>query len=307
MPDVLDEVTAAETRSISGFSRRRPPTTVVLVEPRFFDRTYEINPHMHGVVDRNNAKKQWRQLRAVYERLLDDVRVMDPAETYRSLPRRSVAPQPVDRPDMVFVANHALPTPNGEEFVLSRMSTTERSHEPKYFETWARNQGYRVHDPPAAAFEGMGDALWHPGRELLWGGYGIRTERGAYEELAARLDVPVVPLELVDERYYHLDVCMAPLSESTVLIQPEAFTVAGRAKIEALFDRVLTAPPSEASDTLAVNMEVIDGTVITGTDTPETTATLEDAGFEVVSVDTSEFLKAGGSVCCLSLFAGASG
>jgi len=306
MPEILDNVKSIEKPSISSFPERPSPSTVILVEPSFFNRTYKINPHMHGTVDKNKAQEQWRELRIVYEKLLDDVQVIEPEETYQSLRQKPVVPQPAERPDMVFVANHALPTPDGEEFVLARMSTEERSHEPRYFERWAKEQGYSVYDPPSVAFEGMGDALWHPGRELLWGGYGIRTERDAYEELAEQLDVPVVTLELTDERYYHLDVCMAPLSESTVLIQPDAFTAGGRKKIEALFDRVLTAPPSEATNALAVNMEIIDETVITGTDSPETTTVLEDAGFEVVAVDMSEFLKAGGSVCCLSLFAGTS-
>jgi N-dimethylarginine dimethylaminohydrolase len=44
--------------------------------------------------------------------------------------------------------------------------------------------------------------------------------------------------------------------------------------------------------------------VILGSEAPETTALLEDAGYDVVSVDTDEFLKAGGSVCCLTLSVG---
>jgi len=150
----------------------------------------------------------------------------------------------------------------------------------------------------------MGDALWHPGRRLLWAGHGVRSDRAAYDELATRLDATVVPLELTDERYYHLDVCFAPLSESTVLIQPDAFTADGREKITSLFEEVLEAPGSEATDDLAVNVEVLGETVVLGASAPRTAELLESAGFDVVTVDTSEFQKAGGSVCCLTLSAG---
>lgn len=307
MSKIIDSAESVNKHSISEFPERPSHPTVILVDPEFFDREYKINPYMHGSVDKQKAEKQWQQLRTVYEQLADDIRVVSPAETYQSLRQNSSVPQPTDRPDMVFVANHALPTPDGEELVLARMGTEERSQEPEYFKFWAREQGYTVHGPPSAIFEGMGDAIWHPERELLWGGYGVRSERAAYDEIADILDVAVIPIELTDERYYHLDVCMAPLSPSTVLIQPEAFTHDGRKKIEAMFDQVLTAPSSEATDALSVNVEIIDGTVIIGSDSPETTTVLENAGFDVQSVDTSEFMKAGGSVCCLSLFAGTPG
>ncbi|WP_227132845.1 dimethylarginine dimethylaminohydrolase family protein [Halorubellus salinus] len=283
--------------------------TKVLVDPAFFDREYVINPHMAGSVDRERAREQWTRLKQVYERRVDDVRVLDPRETARALDadapsRADAAPDPADRPDMAFVANHALATADGEGFVLARMATAERAGEPAHFRAWAEREGYRVLDAPRTVFEGMGDALWHPGRRLLWGGHGVRSDRAAYDELAAALDATVVPLELTSEHYYHLDVSMAPLDEDTVLVQPDAFTDAALAKLDAVFDTLLEAPRDESSDDLAVNVEVIDDTVVLGAGLPDTAGLLEDAGFDVVTVDTSEFQKAGGSVCCLTLAAG---
>jgi len=43
---------------------------------------------------------------------------------------------------------------------------------------------------------------------------------------------------------------------------------------------------------------------VLGASAPRTAELLESAGFDVVTVDTSEFQKAGGSVCCLTLSAG---
>ncbi len=300
---VLDGVGDVRKLSLSAIPTREAHGTAVMVEPRYFDRVYKINPYMEGSIDRDRARTQWEHLRETLESCADDVRVLDPRET-QELVDDVTAPLASNRPDMVFVANHALPTPTGEGFVLARMATDERAGEPRHFAAWARRQGYDVATAPAATFEGMGDALWHPGRELLWGGYGVRSEREAYDELVDRLDVPLISLELTSEYYYHLDVSLAPLSESTALVQPEAFTDDALAKIAAVFETVLEAPPAESTAALAVNLEVFDGTVVLGTEAPETTQLLEGAGFDVVTVDTGEFQKAGGSVCCLTLTAG---
>jgi N-dimethylarginine dimethylaminohydrolase len=301
---VLDAVDDVRSLSTGSIARRPAHDTKVLAEPTFFDREYVINPHMGGTVDRERAHDQWTRLKQVYERRAGDVRVLDPRRTGRELASDGGVPDPADRPDMAFVANHALATADGGGFVLARMATDERAGEPAHFGDWAEREGYEVRPAPDAAFEGMGDALWHPERRLLWAGHGVRSERGAYDELAATLDATVVPLALGSEHYYHLDVAMAPLSPSTVLVQPDAFADAGLAKLDAVFERVLEAPPAESSDGLAVNLEVFDDTVVLGDDLPETAGLLEDAGFDVVAVDTSEFQKAGGSVCCLTLAAG---
>jgi N-dimethylarginine dimethylaminohydrolase len=301
---VLDDAGSVRELSIDDIETRPTHSTAVLVDPQFFDRDYVINPYMGGDVDKDRAREQWDRLRELYEERAEDVRVLDPAATWEALGADSGGPPPAERPDMVFVANHGVPTADGAGVILARMATDERAGEPEHFRAWAREEGYSVESPPSVRFEGMGDALWHPGRRLLWGGHGVRSDRQAYDELADRLDATVVPLELTDDRYYHLDVCLAPLSESTALIQPEAFTQDGLAKIRAVFERVLEAPADESTDGLAVNVEVIDDTVILGSGAPETTALLEDAGYEVLSVDTDEFLKAGGSVCCLTLSMG---
>ena len=74
-----------------------------------------------------------------------------------------------------------------------------------------------------------------------------------------------------------------------------------------MFEQVREAPAGEALDSFAGNGTVMDGTVVAGTGTPVTTERLEAAGYDVVSVETGEFLKAGGSVGCLTLRLGTPG
>jgi len=284
---------------VETFPTRRPFSGVLFTTPGQFRVDYEINPYMEPGVDADRAREQWRELVETY-REFAEVSVLDVAAT-RAAMADDRAP-PADRPDVVFCANHGLALPDGR-FVLARMATAQRRGEPSYLRRWADSRGRPVERLRTdAAFEGAGDARWHPGRRLLWGGYGPRTDRAALEEIAARFDVPVVPLELTDEAFYHLDVCFAPLDERTVLFCPAAFTDAGLAKIRAPFETCIEVPADGAREGLACNCHAVDGERVVIDETNETTAArLESHGYEPVRVSTSEFLKGGGSVACLGL------
>jgi len=271
------------------------PSKVVMTTPTHFDVQYVINPHMAGHVGSVNqgvATQQWKGLRAAYTALDIPVHVVDG--------------QP-GLPDMVFCANQTLPfcRPATETHgvVLSRMHAQERQQEvPHYADFFAQN-GYEVHALPDELdtdFEGMGDAIWHPGRYLLWGGYGFRSGLDAYNAVADLLDVDVIALALTDPDFYHLDTCFSVLDEHSVLLYPDAFDATGRALIDRLFTTVVEAPEDECRYQFACNAHCPDGThVLIQEGCTETNARLSAAGFSPVPLDTSEFIKAGGSVFCM--------
>jgi N-dimethylarginine dimethylaminohydrolase len=271
------------------------PERVLLTTPTHFDVEYVINPHMSdnvGAVNRDVAFQQWKALRAAYTAL-------------------DVSPVVVNGqsglPDMVFCANQTLPfyQPDRDEHgvILSRMHAEERRDEVPYYADFFGEQGYNVAQLPDdldGDFEGMGDALWHPGRFLLWGGHGFRTSPEVYEAISELLEVPVLILELTDADYYHLDTCFCPLDPEHVLIAPAAFTDDGRALIDHCFDTVIEAPDDEARHQFACNAHSPDGThVLIQEGCGRTTERLRAEGFRPVELDTSEFLKAGGSVFCM--------
>ncbi|MCH7976553.1 MAG: amidinotransferase [Bacteroidetes bacterium] len=272
------------------------PGRVLMTTPAFFGVEYVINPHMEGhigKVDSERARAQWDTLKDAYVSLGISVTVLDGAE---------------DLPDMVFCANQTLPyrTPGGNQgVVLSRMHAPERREEVDYFARFFEDNGYeilRLDADTIGDFEGMGDALWHPGRYLLWGGYGYRTDRAVFDGLSERLGFPVLPLHLTDPDFYHLDTCLCPLDETTVLIYPDAFRPEGLELIHAHFDRVLEAPAGEARELFACNAHSPDGkNVIIQRGCTQTNQQLREAGYEVIEVDTDEFLKSGGSVFCMKL------
>lgn len=271
------------------------PNRVLLTTPTHFDVEYVINPHMSdnvGSVNKDLAFQQWKALRATYTAL-------------------DVSPTVVNGqsglPDMVFCANQTLPfyQPDADQrgVILSRMHAEERKDEVPYYADFFESQGYaveRLPDDLDADFEGMGDAIWHPGRFLLWGGYGFRTSPEAYEAVSDILDVPVLIMELTDPDYYHLDTCFCPLDNEHVLVASEAFNDQGRTLIANCFDTVIEAPDQEARHQFACNAHCPDGEhVLIQEGCEGTTERLRAEGFLPIELDTSEFLKAGGSVFCM--------
>ena len=272
------------------------PRRVLMTTPDHFEVAYVINPHMEGhigAVDVARARVQWDGLRAAYERLGVEVSTLSGLHGL---------------PDMVFCANQTLPAigPDGEHVaVLSRMHAPERRDEVVAYARFFESEGYRAQaldDDLPGTFEGMGDAIWHPGRRLLWGGYGFRTELAVYECLAETLGVPVLPLALHDPDFYHLDTCLCPLDERTALVYPDAFTDEGMTTIRAHFERVIEAPEDEARRLFACNAHSPDGeTVLIQRGCTATNARLREAGYRVEELDTDEFLKSGGSVFCMKV------
>lgn len=279
----------------SDLSSLPRPDQVLLTTPTYFDVQYVINPHMAenvGTVKKEVAFQQWKAIRATYTAL--DVHPI------------VVSGQP-DLPDMVFCANQTLPFyhPDSDTrgVVLSRMHAEERQEEVPYYAEFFESKGYTVKELPEeleADFEGMGDAIWHPTRYLLWGGYGFRTNPEAYEALSELLDVPIVLVHLTDPDYYHLDTCFCPLDAEHVLIAPEAFDETGRALVEKLFPTVIEAPDHEARHQFACNAHCPDGRhVLIQEGCEHTNERLRAENFVPVELDTSEFLKSGGSVFCM--------
>lgn len=270
------------------------PNQVLMVDPEYFDILYEINPHMKGNVGQVNrvcARNQWAKLKRHYEELGFAVFVMH---------------GPRDLVDMVFCANQSFPFLNraGEKSVLlSQMAKKERVDEVPHFETWFQEHDYKVYKLKSDLhFEGTGDLLWHPGKRLLWGGCGFRTDLKVYSEIKRICDAPLHVLKLVDPYFYHLDTCLSLLNEKTALYCHSAFDAESVALLQSYIPNLIEVPREEALNLFACNSHCPDGKhVLIQEGCSKTVKLLKDTGFYPVEVDTSEFIKSGGSVFCLKL------
>ena len=249
-----------------------------------FGVLYEINPWMHREVAADPARsmQQWTNV----------------CETLRRLGAAVVTVDSVDGlPDMVFTANGGLVW--GERFVAPHFRHPERSGEEEHFKQWARAAGFRVHDLPGRPFfEGAGDALAFRGRLLA--GYRTRSEFDAHTAIAKVLDVEVLSVELVDERFYHLDLTFCPLSDTHAIVVPHAWDTYGREVVRSFVPNPIELESGEA-EAFCANSVVVDDTIVMPSCTPRLEGELRAIGLDVVVCPVDEFLKAGGGVRCVTL------
>ena len=280
---------------LESISIRPQEVGVLMVDPEHYDVVYEINPHMKGMigcVDRTKAKQQWKHVVKMYRSIGVPVVIISGAEEF---------------PDMVFCANQSFPYldyDNTPTVIISRMASHYRQGEEVYFDRWYQKQGYRIirQVEPPVEFEGMGDVLWHPSRKLMYAGYGYRTHKSALQRLANCVGAPVVGFELIDPSFYHLDTALAPINEDSALYVEEAFTPQGVALLKKCFPDLIRVPLQEGKKGFVTNGHCPDQKhfiVHRGNDVAK--KALEERGIVVIEVDTSEFMKSGGSVFCMKM------
>ncbi|QDU22150.1 Amidinotransferase [Urbifossiella limnaea] len=257
---------------------------VLMCPPDHYGIEYEINPWMNRSLGagREHAFTQWRALR--------DTLLSLGAAVEELTPRPGL-------PDLVFTANAGLVF--GKRFLSSRFRHEVRARESPVFDEWFAAHGFTVeHLPEGMYHEGAGDALFCG--DTLFAGYRTRSAAAAHQWVGQALGVRVLPVELVDPRFYHLDTCFCPLAPSEALYFPGAFDDYGRKVLAAHVPKLIPVGEADAVR-FGCNAVVVGRTVVHNSRCPELGAALRAAGYEPVEVELDEFLKAGGSAKCLTL------
>jgi N-dimethylarginine dimethylaminohydrolase len=257
---------------------------ILMCPPDHFAIEYEINPWMNMRVgsDAGLARHQWTSL---YEGVKGLGVAIDLIEPKRGLP------------DLVFTANAGLVF--GDLFIVSRFRYGVRQGEAPYFESWAQSRGFQVVElPPGFNFEGAGDALFCG--ETLIAGYRFRSDVRSHQWIGERLGVEVLPLELIDPRFYHLDTCFCPLAPDLALYYPGAFDEYGRSVLRDRIPHLIEVAIEEAVS-FSCNAVVVGKSVLLNDGAPKLADDLRARGFGVRLLGFSEFIKSGGSAKCLTL------
>ncbi len=256
--------------------------------PEWYDVDYVINPWMAGNLhqpSRDTAFAQWKGLHQQLKKVAD-VRLLHAQK---------------GAPDMVYVAHAAL-VQHGVA-ALSSFAHSQRQAEEKHLRQWFQDTGFLLWETPRqTCFEGEGDALFDANGEHLWAAHGVRTCKQSHRHVADAWHVPMTSLHLVDPRFYHLDLCFAPLSGGHLLYFPEAFDAASRAKIEAAYaaDKRIAVSELEATQ-FACNVINIGEDILMGAVDTDLAKRLSAAGYRVAELPLSEFQRGGGSAKSLAL------
>ncbi len=261
---------------------------LLMCAPDYFGVDYIINPWMENQIGQatlSRARAQWENLRCNLAAHGDIA---------------FVAPTP-GLPDMVFTANAGLAI--GDKAVVSRFHARERRPEERLFCDWFETQGYAIAPwPESVPFEGAGDALIDPARDIVWCGHGWRSGAEAPKHLERIFSRRTIALKLVDPRFYHLDTCLCPLSGGWLIYYPAAFDIASLEAIRAIVPVEKRIEVGE-KDALAFACNAVEraGRIFLNACSDELRARLTDAGFTPVVTPLSEFMKAGGAAKCLTL------
>lgn len=257
---------------------------ILMCPPRHYGIHYEINPWMNTArqADHALAQDQWEGLRSHLVAAGAEVVIVEPVEGL---------------PDMVFTANAAIVY--RRRAVISHFKHEQRQGEEAHFRRWLANEGFETLDSPAGcSFEGAGDALFCG--DTLIAGYRQRSDARGHQQIGEILGVRVLPLELVDAYYYHLDTCFCPLNATTAIYYPGAFDDYGRRVLKATVPTLIEVNGEEARS-FACNAVVVGKTVVTNDGCPQLHELLRTSGFAPLATPLSEFVKAGGSAKCLTL------
>ena len=261
-----------------------PQPHILMCPPDYYGIEYEINPWMNCERQANHelAVAQWNDLKEILDECGVEVSLMAPVKGL---------------PDLVFTANAAVVY--RDLAILSRFRHAQRQGEEDYNEEWFRSQGWTVQFPAGECFfEGAGDALFCG--DTLFTGYRQRSDVGGLQEIGGVIDCRVIPVELIDPRYYHLDTCFCPLAPGVAIYYPGAFDTYGRTAIDELVNELIEVDENEARQ-FSCNAVVVERTVITNVGCPQLHRQLKQRGFDPIETPLGEFVKAGGSAKCLTL------
>jgi lysine-ketoglutarate reductase/saccharopine dehydrogenase-like protein (TIGR00300 family) len=264
---------------------------ILMCRPSQFDVQYIINPWMEGHIGRVRhavAMEQWTALHAAVSQRAE-VEVIDGAPGL---------------PDMCFAANAGLVL--DDRFIASTFRVYQRQPETPIYTRWFKRAGLAVMEPLVdMPFEGEGDALLETDGGAgvrLWAGYGVRSSLESHRAIADALQLEVVSLRLVDERFYHIDTCFTPLQDGHIMYYPRAFDQMSlreiRSRVEP--DRRLEVQEADALQ-FACNALVLDRAIILNHASDELREQLTAWGYEVILQPVDEFMLAGGAVKCLCL------
>jgi N-dimethylarginine dimethylaminohydrolase len=260
----------------------------LMCRPTHFAVDYAINPWMDPTapVDADLAIAQWEALVDTYRSLGHTVEFIDPIPGL---------------PDMVFAANGATMV-DGAVLGVS-FTFAERAAEGPAYLDWFARAGYRT-QAAKATNEGEGDMLLTD--QYLLAGTGFRTDPASHAEAQELFGVPVITLQLVDPRFYHLDTALTVLNRGPhdgrpqIAYLPSAFSPGSQRVLARLFPDAIHASIDDAV-VLGLNAASDGEHVILPVQAAGLAARLASEGYKPVPVDMSELRKAGGGPKCCTL------
>lgn len=226
--------------------------------------------------------------------------------------------------DHVYAANSGIMIK--DTYIVSNFTSEPRIPETAVIEQFMKTTGAKVVVCPFK-FEGEADMKfigYANGKPTFIGGYGIRSTKEAYDWMEKEFDIKVIKIKMKDEKLYHLDCSIFPITIQKDLYENKAEIMCceeifSKADIEAIrqFCKINNVPKNLAyygiTNCVRVGSYILCGSDFNDLD-PELDGEevyyterdknqfLEDLaaeyGMEVIFFNLSEFAKAGACLSC---------
>ena len=272
--------------------------TYLLVEPSHYDVSYSINPWMRPGIWAQDPAGHRAEADAAFRSLAEALGLAGAAV--------EIAGGVEGLPDMVFPANGGIVL--DRRALPARFRFAQRQGEEAAFASvfdGLRQRGLidEVLSLPESCFqEGAGDCIWDRTRRLAWTGYGPRSSAASQDVISDLFGIELRQLELVTERFYHLDTCLCVLPGGEVFFYPGAFSPAGQALIrDSVSPDLLIEASDEDAARFCVNAVALDRTVVMATPTDRLDAMFRERGYAVRPVALDPFILSGGGAYCMTL------
>ena len=264
------------------------PSRFLVCPPTHYTVSYDINPWMTRNVGyaAPHAQRQW-------DRFIETLGCAGDVEFVHLTANEHV-------PDLVFTASAALIC--GNLAIISSFRHPERRREQGIFRAALTRAGFATTFLQQTYFEGAGDALFDRIRPICYVGYGWRSERNATLQLQEIVGCRVIPLLLVDERFYHLETALCPLGSGHVLAYMDAFSPHAQTLLRRAIDPgFLIEVELDDALALACNAVEVGDAVVMHAASHRLRERLHDAGYRVFCTELDEFIRAGSSAKGLTL------
>ena len=217
--------------------------------------------------------------------------------------------------DLVYTANLGIVLdhlPDHNTVILSNYSSEIRIPETEVGEFFFKEMGYKTVIPPYH-FEGEAE-LKHLYGNVYIGGYGIRSDKRAYEWMEEQFDMRVIKLKETDPYLYHLDCTIFPVTHEEVMVCTKMYTPEEIKAIEAV-SNIIDVGEDEAFFGICNSVRM--GNILLNASNihemkrsdeyyageRQKNRMLEDIsvryGFETAFFNLSEFMKSGALLSCM--------
>lgn len=269
----------------------------------------------------NNPNNVWMEELKPNERHIDVKKAVNQfSQLYHFLAAESIVyllptPRLQGLQDLTYTANLGIVLdhlPDHNTVILSNFTSKVRIPETRVGENFFQQMGYDTVTPPYH-FEGEAE-LKHLYENVYVGGYGLRSDKRAYEWMQERFDMKIITLEEKDPYLYHLDCSVFPLTREDTMVSTSMFTKAEIKRIEAVTN-IIEVRDNDAFSGICNSVRM--GNIILNAsnihemkrsdkyyeDERRKNRALEDIAvnhaFEVAFFNISEFMKSGALLSCM--------